>query len=54
MRIECATDLEPSEHELPRWELGLAYLVPHNERPYQTEDQFQIAIDDVDVACNEK
>lgn len=47
--IISRTDLEPCEHEFPRRELGLAYLVSHNERPYQTQDQLQIAVHDVHV-----
>lgn len=56
MRVEVAldaiisrTDLEPCEHELPRRELGLAYLVSHDERPYQAQDQLQVAVHDVHV-----
>lgn len=32
------TDLEPSEHEFPRWELGFANLVSDNEGPYETKN----------------
>ena len=46
------TDLEPGEHEFPRWEFGFAYLVSDNERPYQTKDQLEVAVHDVHVALN--
>lgn len=48
MQLLC-TDLEPCEHEFPRRELGFAYLVSHNKRPYQAQDQLQISIHDVHV-----
>lgn len=48
--IKSRTDLEPCEHEFPRRELGLAYLVADDERPYQAQYQLQIAVHDVHVA----
>jgi len=50
--IISRTDLEPCEHEFPRRELGLAYLIPHDEGPYQAQDQLQVAVHDVHVTWN--
>lgn len=42
--------LQPSEHQLPRWELAATDLVAENQRPDQTKNQLQVSIDNVHIA----
>lgn len=42
---------EPGEHELFGREFRASDLVVNDERPDEAEDQFQVAIDDIKVAC---
>ena len=48
------THLEPRQHEFLGRELGLSDLVMHDEWPDKTQDELEVAIDDVHITWKEE